>query len=159
MKAKTRARQKDVKNVLHLNDYRDIENQPLAAALQAKHERIQSIHDHITHHLNDPDAPVVAAAMVYLDVNGCIGVAAAGIDPELAPRIAQELRDVARVVELHQFARREKLNSQGGSASLLLLSAIGFIAATYVNEMAWLDSVLSCAAQISALFLARRSQN
>ncbi|WP_213766767.1 hypothetical protein [Caballeronia sp. dw_19] len=158
MKAKLSAEQKDAENVLHLNDYRDIESQPLAAALQAKQDRIQSIHDHINHHLNDPDAPVVAAAMVYLDAHGRIGVAAAGIDPELAPRIAQELRDVARIVDLHQFVRRKKPNTQG-SASLLLLSAIGFIAATYVNEIAWLDSVLNCAAQITALVLARRARN
>lgn len=159
MKAKTRARQKDAKNVLQLNDYRDVENQPLAAALQARQDRIQSIYDHITHHLNDPDAPAVAAAMVYLDAHGRIGVAAAGIDPELAPTIAQELRNVARVVEHHHFVHRKKYYRQRGNTSLLLLSAIGFIAATYVNEIAWLDAALSCCAQIMAIYLTRSADD
>lgn len=159
MNARKRPNQEHVEKVLHLNDFRDIENQPLAAALQAKQDRIDLVHDHITRHLNNPDAPVVAAAMVYLDSNGRIGVAAAGIEPEMTDPFSHELREVAQIVERHNVARRRRNSGQRGIASLLTVTTIGFVAASYINEIAWVDAALTLVGQLIAAYLTERVGN
>jgi len=97
--------------------------------------------------------------MVYIDARGHIGISATGIEPEMAVAIADELRQLANTIELHQHQERRRrfARHEQGYASLAALAGLAFIAATYLNPLDWLDAALSLAAQVTAAILSIQS--
>ncbi|MFM0595349.1 hypothetical protein [Paraburkholderia dilworthii] len=88
-----------------------------------------------------------------------MSIAAAGIEPEMALPFARELHEIATVIGQHRFSKARRSNAQRGVASMLMLSAIGFAAATYINEIAWVDAALSIAAQAAVAYISRHRKN
>lgn len=148
----------NAENVLPLAEFRSIgepRDLPSPGAIQG---RAYVVRTQLERLLFDPSNPAVAASTTWLDAQGTMGVAAACIEPEMAPSFAHELRQLANEIEKHQRAGQKRWR-QRGSAVLLALSMTGFACATYINDVAWIDVVLSCAAQAIALrFTLRRSQ-
>jgi prephenate dehydratase len=160
MNAKKRPNAETGENVLTLDDYRDARDASGESTTSAHAKRIAHVKNHVIKRLESRDSPAVAAAAAFVDADGNLGITAAGIEPEMAASLAHELHALANKIESHAAAhtrrRAPKSRTQRGAAGLLLISAVGFIAATYVNEVAWLDAALSLAAQLSASFLSRR---
>ncbi|MEX3915993.1 hypothetical protein AB4Y43_07070 [Paraburkholderia sp. BR10872] len=81
----------------------------------------------------------------------------------MAAALAHELRSLANTLDAHaakHSRRRSHLRDgthQRGAATIAILSTISFVAATYINDIAWLDAALSIGAQLTAAALARRS--
>ncbi|KWA11610.1 hypothetical protein WT37_21350 [Burkholderia territorii] len=97
--------------------------------------------------------------MVYIDASGHVGMSAAGIEPEMAVTIADELRQLANTIEQHQHRqqrRRPTRQHERGYTNFAAIAGIAFIAATYVNPFDWLDAILSVAAQATATILSGR---
>ena len=88
-------------------------------------------------------SPPIAFASVYLSADGTITSAAGGIEREFSPVIASALRTLTSRVQAHQWTPAPK-----GSAAPLLLVSIAFAAATYINQIAWLDATLSVAGHV-----------
>ncbi|QNB10809.1 hypothetical protein G5S35_03950 [Paraburkholderia tropica] len=144
-------------NVLHLVDFREPERPTRDDATQAHAARIRLVNDIVLSRLKHPQKPALAAAAAYIDANGCIGIAAAGIEPEMAIPLADELRALARSIESHATKQRTRPKKQRGVALIGTLIAISFAAATYWNDVAWIDAALSLAAQIAAGYLSKRN--
>lgn len=142
--------------VLRLSDFQGTEKLSREARSRAIHKRASETRRHIQQTLLDPGSPAVAAAAVYIDAHGHIGISATGIEPEMAASIADELRQLAAKIEPHQHRDRRTRKRERGGLHLAALASITFIAATYINPFDWLDAILSAAAQTCAALLARR---
>ncbi|WP_322038421.1 hypothetical protein [Burkholderia cenocepacia] len=156
MNQKSKPTHRDEAAVIRLSDFRGTANQPRETHHPAIHDRITATRRHIRRTLFDPGSPAVAAAAVYIDALGHIGMSATGIEPEMAASIADELRRLATTVEQHRHRERRPRKRERGGLSLAALIGISFIVATYINPIDWLDAALSIAAQASAALLARR---
>ncbi|RQR37836.1 hypothetical protein [Burkholderia sp. Bp9142] len=98
--------------------------------------------------------------MVYLDARGHLGISAAGIEPEMAAAIADELRQLATTIEQHKERERQRRpprRFERGYSSVAALAGIAFIVATYINPFDWLDAALSLAAQLTTALASRHS--
>jgi len=105
----------------------------------------------------DTRAPsVVAAAIVLLRADGSIDTSAIGVEIEYKPFLTRGLTSLSKTINRTIREQRGTLG-QDGTALLPFVSAIAFMAATYVNEHAWLDAALSLAAQFCAARLWKRS--
>lgn len=139
--------------VTNLTSYRErrhkaanIAKQPAATNLEARHLRIAS---HLSTRLESNGPPAVAAALVLLRADGSLDSTSTGLEAEFVPFLIRGLISLAGKLK---SPRRPSATPprQGGNASLAAITAIGFIAATYVNDYAWLDAALSVAAQVCA---------
>lgn len=159
MTEKTKPSHRSGAAVLRLSDFRGTENHSNVAAGDAPARRAEAVRQHIERTLLDPASPAVAAATVYIDAHGHVGISAAGIEPEMATTIADELRQLAGTIELHQHRgpRRSARKHERGYTSLAAVAGIAFITATYMNPFDWLDAALSLAAQVTAAILSART--
>lgn len=158
MDQKNRPTHRSEAAVLRLSDFRGTENHSRDTHGDATIARAEAVRRHIRQTLLDSTSPTVAAATVYIDARGHVGISAAGIEPEMAVAIADELRQLAITIEQHQNRERRRRPSrrrEGGYTNLAALAGIAFIVATYVNPFDWLDAALSLGAQVSAIFLSR----
>lgn len=146
-------------DVLHLDDFRGTESSPTKDASSPYAQRIQLVKSHVIRRLESYPAPAVAVAAAFIDAEGRIGITAAGIEPEMAASLSQELRALAEAIDRHSSKLPERQRTQRGSAGIALLVALSFAAATYLNDVAWLDATISLASQLAAPLLARRRSN
>lgn len=145
-------------DVVRLADFRTGERPQQEDARRSYANRIELVATNVISRLNDKQNPAVAAATAYITADGTVGTAAAGIEPVMAAVLASELRSLTALLDRHASTppRTRNRRRQRGSGIAILISAVGFIAATYINDVAWIDAVLSLAAQIVAAMLSSR---
>jgi hypothetical protein len=145
-------------DVLHLDNFRARSGPEKDIAHPYAH-RIQLVRSKVIRRLENFSAPAVAVAAAFIDADGHVGVAAAGIEPEMAACLARELRILAATLDTHSLKQPQRNPRQRGGAATALLIAVCFAAAAYINDIAWLDAVISIAAQIAARLDAKRSHD
>jgi len=106
-------------------------------------------------HLKNPEAQPLALAMVVLRTDGRIASVTEAIEPEQARIFADELEAFAAKIRAHVGIPTGNPR-QRGLSTLSTIASLLFMAATYVNENAFIDATLSLAAQLTAIALARR---
>jgi len=94
-------------------------------------------------------SPAIAYASVLLSRDGSITLSASGVEPEFAPAIGSALLALRDRINSHAASHRPRPRGYGGFANLMPVISIAFMAATYLNEVAWVDAALSFAAQIT----------
>lgn len=111
--------------------------------------RHKAIREHLVYLTGQHDRnPAIAAATVLLRADGTVSVTAKGIDPEVAAQIADELDDLSNVIRAHAYRSKRASSFQRGFIRLLPATSISFLAATYVNTIAWLDVALMLGSQL-----------
>jgi len=101
------------------------------------------------------DKPTVAAAVVLLRTDGTVDTSAIGIEPEYIGFITRGLDHLSATLRGNS-RHADPLAPDGGIAVTTLLISLSFVAATYINQAAWLDATLSVAAQLVAAKTWRR---
>ncbi|NYH13448.1 hypothetical protein [Paraburkholderia bryophila] len=103
----------------------------------------------------DSITPVAyALAAVYPD--GTVEFSTQGIERDFATPVAESLDRLSAVLRFHAARPRFKDRAQRGIARLAPVASLAFVAATYFNEIAWLDCVLMIAGQLTVNWLLRR---
>jgi hypothetical protein len=103
----------------------------------------------------NPAAPVAYALAIVLP-DGTIEFSTQGIERDFAIPLADSLDRLSAILRNHGSSPSRGRRNQRGIAKLAPLVAIGFMAATYLNDLAWLDSLLMIAGQLSVNWLLRR---
>ncbi|MFL9960446.1 hypothetical protein PQR02_04780 [Paraburkholderia sediminicola] len=99
----------------------------------------------------------IASASALLKPDGTIQLTACGIEPDVADQIADALQQLTDAVRAHGAPPTTARRGQRGVIGITLALMIGFMAADFFNQIAWLDAVLMLAAQLIAAALASRS--
>jgi hypothetical protein len=118
--------------------------------------RRNSVRQRLTAHLDDDDTAPIAAVLVSLRADGTVDLVTADVEPEFAEALSDGLATAVQRVRSHGRIRASRSDNESGAATLFALIPLTFIAATYLNDVAWIDAVLSAAAQVTASFLSRR---
>jgi len=101
----------------------------------------------------DGEESAIACASALLQEDGTVDIADKGIDPDIATRIADALDVLSETVRCHAL-KPPRRTSQRGSGTASLSIIIGFMAAAFVNQIAWIDAALILGAQLIAIRLA-----
>lgn len=122
------------------------------ANIAARHALVT---DHVTERVHRSTPPNVAAALVLLRLDGSLDTSAIGVEPEFGPLVGRGLSHLAETLPARPPAKpRRRTRLLGGP---LLLTALGFAAATYVNTSAPLDAALIVLAQASTAWISRKA--
>lgn len=103
-------------------------------------------------------SPAIAYAAILLSEDGSITLSASGIEPEFAPAISSALASLRDRITSHATHYPVQPRSYGGFARLLPLVSMAFMAATYINQIAWIDAALSIASQFTVGYLLSRTR-
>ncbi|MFL9899038.1 hypothetical protein PQR71_12890 [Paraburkholderia fungorum] len=162
LKTTTKKQQKSSQNasVTNLSAYRQSKrsgaSQPPPQAIANLSARHSLIAEHVTSRLGTCAPSLVAAAIVLLRSDGSLDTSATGVEVEYAPFLMRGLNALSATIN-RNTNRQRRDPAQGGSVLFPVITAIGFMAATYINEYAWLDAALSLAAQLCASHFWKRS--
>ena len=104
------------------------------------------------------EAPV-AFAMATVLPDGSVEISTSGIERDFAQTTADALDRLSTILRFHAVAPRQKSHMQRGIAMLTPIVSIAFMAATYFNEIAWLDSALMLGGQLAVNWLLNRSDS
>jgi hypothetical protein len=104
---------------------------------------------------NDSTAPVAYALAIVLP-DGTVEYSTKGIDRDFATPVADSLDRLSAILRFHAAAPGHRSRTQRGIARLAPLVSVSFMAATYINDIAWLDCLLMIAGQLSVSWLLRR---
>lgn len=118
--------------------------------------RRDSVRHRLAAHLDDDDTAPIAAVLVSLRADGTVDLVTAEVEPEFAEALSDGLAAAAHRVRSHGHMRAGRSGNETGAATLFALISLAFIAATYLNDVAWIDAVLSAAAQVTASLLNKR---
>lgn len=118
--------------------------------------RRASVRKTLVAHLDDPASAPVAAVLVSLRADGTVDMLAADVEPEFTPALIDGLKLASERLRQHGKAHSERRRNELGRASPATFIPLLFIAATYINEVAWIDAALSLIAQVSVCLLTRR---
>jgi len=111
--------------------------------------RRKTIREYLCDRIEEHDRdPAIAAATVLLHADGTVSVTAKGIDPAVAAQIADELDDLSATIRAHACRSKRAGSLQRGFIRLLPATSISFLAATYINTIAWLDVALMLCSQV-----------
>jgi hypothetical protein len=86
--------------------------------------------------------------------DGSTDLSAVGVEPEYTSLVTSGLETLANALLLRRSGRTPKPKWRG-SLSFQLAACLAFMAATYLNDIAWLDALLSLLAQLSASYFWR----
>lgn len=106
---------------------------------------------------NDSAGPV-AVAMATVLPDGTVELIATGIERDLAAPTADALDRLSTILRFHAVKPRRTDRLQQGFAMLAPMVSLAFIMATYINGIAWIDSALMLASQLSVSWLLNRSR-
>lgn len=134
------------------------DNPPTRATNANVEARKALVVDHLLSHATTNGNAAVAVAIVLLRPDGTLDLSATGVDLEYTGLIATALEQLASSLRRRRAVRKSKTRDHG-FGSLYLIAAIGFMAATYINEYAWLDAALSLFAQLAASRYGRRASD
>ena len=143
MTKRERADQRAGANVLQISQFRDGISGPDSTQLSATQKRTRAVRRHILEHIDAEDSPAAAAALVAVDTTGNIRLITSGIEPEMAYSVADELRKLATRIEEFGSQHRRQRRSQRGFGTSAALTTIAIAAATYLNDVPWIDVALS----------------
>ncbi|MFM0192401.1 hypothetical protein PQQ65_04865 [Paraburkholderia strydomiana] len=107
---------------------------------------------------SDSTAPVAIAMAVVLP-DGTVEYSATGIERDFAAPTADALDRLSTILRFHAVKPRRRDRLQQGFAMLAPLVSVAFMAATYLNGVAWIDSALMLASQVSVNWLLNRSRS
>ncbi|CAE6880310.1 hypothetical protein [Paraburkholderia domus] len=131
------------------------------AAVQARNlsARQNAVREHLTSITcaNDSTAPVAIAIATVLP-DGTIEFSATGIERDFAAPTADALDRLSTILRFHAVKPRRIDRFQQGLATIAPMVSLAFMVATYVNTIAWLDSALMLASQLSVSWLLNRSR-
>ncbi|WP_133167942.1 hypothetical protein [Burkholderia gladioli] len=156
MKKMSRADQQGVEAALQTSDFRGATNDPNGDANPAIQRRVRTVRRNILNHIDDPAAPTAAAALVAIDIAGRVKLMASGIEPEMAARVAEGLRDLADRIDRFGAPRTAPMHNQRGVGTLGAIATIAIAAASYINEVAWVDVALTLASHALGAYLSRK---
>lgn len=105
---------------------------------------------------SDNTAPV-AIGFAVVRPDGAVEFGAVGVEREFALQTASALDRLADVVRLHSTKQKAKRHSQSGFALLAPLMSLAFMGATYLNQVAWIDSILMLSSHLIFDWLRSRS--
>lgn len=117
--------------------------------------RQRAIREHLVSLACDNTDSPIAAAVAILQSDGTVKISARGIDPDIAMQMSDALDGLSNTVRMHALAPRRRPH-QGGFVNISFALMLGFIAADFINQVAWIDAALMLAAQLIASYLARR---
>jgi hypothetical protein len=95
----------------------------------------------------------IAAAAVFLRADGSIETTAIGIEPAVCMRFAKELDRLARTTRWHADRHR-----QSGATTLSILIPALLMAASYINTVPWLDSLICLLSHAFARWIDKRDR-
>lgn len=101
--------------------------------------------------LNDT---ALAAAIAVAHSDGAIDLSIIGVEPEQANQLADGLERLANRLRSHASLRPNLRKSRGAVVSSLACM-LAFAALAYFNDVAWIDAVLSIAAQVASTYFER----
>lgn len=104
---------------------------------------------------NDSAAPV-AIAMATVLPDGTVEFSATGVERDFAAPTADALDRLSTILRFHAVKPRRRDRVQQGFAMLAPIVSMAFMAATYLNDIAWVDSALMLASQLSVGWLLNR---
>lgn len=104
----------------------------------------------------DTKAPV-AVALVSVLPDGSVEYSATGIETEFSLPVAESLDRLSHIVRMHSATtpRRARVSQHGFSALPTTIS-LAFMAATYINQIAWVDSLLMLASHFIVEWVTKR---
>lgn len=105
----------------------------------------------------DSATPVAYALAVVLP-DGTVEYSTQGIERVFAPPLADSLDRLSAILRFHAAAPAYGKRAERGMAMLAPLVSLGFMAATYINDIPWVDSLLMIAGQLSVNWLLRRGE-
>ena len=118
--------------------------------------RQQAIREHLMSlACMDGEQSAIASACALLQKDGTLLITAKGIDADVALRMADGLDRLSAAVRSHAIKPTQS-SRQRGIGTTTLAIAIGFMAATFINEVPWIDAALILAAQLIAARIASR---
>jgi hypothetical protein len=132
------------------------QDQPTTQAIANLSARHALVVEHVTSRVETCVPNVVAAAIVLLRSDGSLDTSATGVELEFVPFLTRGLTALTTTIN-RNTKRRRSGPAQQGLALLPVVSAVAFMAATYINDYAWLDAALSLAAQLCAAIFWRKS--
>jgi hypothetical protein len=103
---------------------------------------------------HDDKAPV-AIALVSVLPDGSVEYSTTGIERDFAQPVADSLDRLSHIVRMHSATPRRRTTQHGYSALPTAIS-LAFMAATYVNQIAWVDSLLMLASHFIVDWIAKR---
>lgn len=103
---------------------------------------------------NDSTAPVAYALAIVLP-DGTVEYSTKGIERDFANPVADSLDRLSAILRYHASTPSRRSRTQRGIARLAPLVSVSFMAATYINDIAWLDCLLMLAGQLSISWLLR----
>jgi hypothetical protein len=122
--------------------------------------RRASVRHTLMSHLDARATAPVAAALVSLRADGSFDILTADIEPEFIDSMVDGLENLAEQLRWHALrTRRRRTRRDAGATTLLALVPILFAVATYINEVAWVDSALNLAAQLTTALIAGRRRS
>lgn len=117
--------------------------------------RQTAIRDHlISLACKDGHDSAIASAVALMQPDGTLEISARGIEPGIAVQMSDAIDKLSDAVRLHAINRNRR---QRGYAFVSMLVTLGFAAATYINQIAWIDAALMVAAQALVGFLASKT--
>src|SRR5471032_85920 len=145
--------------VVSLSSYRSRTPIPDTPNAPSHDDNVTARHSLVRTHLIErseaPGKPTVAAAVVLLRTDGTVDTSAIGIEPEYIRFITRGLDRLSATLR-GDSRHADPRAPDGGIAVTALLVSLSFVAATYINQAAWLDATLSIAAQLIAAKTWRR---
>lgn len=137
MRPKTKPPREGTKNVTNFPRKRKLSSATAPPEISQDQAHLRKkIRDSLNLGENSP----VAAAAVFLRADGTIETTAIGIEPAVCARFAAELDRLSRLTRWH--AQRRRAPAQSGWASLAVLLPGILMAASYINTLPWLDSLI-----------------
>lgn len=103
-------------------------------------------------------SPAIAYAAILLSEDGSITLSANGIEPEFAPAISSALASLRDRITSYATHSPSRPRSYSGFARLAPLISMAFMAATYINQVAWIDAALSIASQFAVSYVLSRTR-
>ncbi|MDE1007538.1 MAG: hypothetical protein OSB38_17875 [Paraburkholderia fungorum] len=105
---------------------------------------------------NGCTAPIAIALATVL-ADGTIEFSATGVERDFAAPTADALDRLSTILRFHAVKPRRTNRLQRGLATMAPLVSLAFMFATYLNTIAWLDSALMLASQLSVGLLLNRT--
>lgn len=119
------------------------------SATSSQQERVDRVREAVLAQIDSLGSPPIAFATVLLSQDGTVTLAATGIEPEFAPAIESGLLDLQSRIRAHRLRNQPRPRGSAGRIGMIPLLSTAFLAAIFINQIAWVDVALSLAAQLT----------
>jgi hypothetical protein len=119
---------------------------PADDAQQLVEARRASVRQVLKTHTDDCTTAPVAAALVSLRADGSVDLLTVDIEPAFIDSMVEGLEILTERLRAHGRSRqRPNWHGESGFGTLLTLIPLVIAAATYINDVAWIDAALTLA--------------